>query len=214
MAREDTRTADVSGTRRRGRRPAGSDTKSALLDAARTVFTELGYDKATVREIAKRAGVDAAMVNHWFGGKQELFVAAVELPLNPADMIVGVLGGDRDQIGLRLVTTLLQVWDGPGNAQFVALARSAASHEAAARMVREFFGSVVFGAVARALRVDHAAMRAALCASQIIGLAFARYVVRLEPLATAPAEVVARAVAPTLQRYLTGNLDPAWAAWH
>lgn len=199
-------------TRRRGRRPAGADTRSALLAAAGEVFNEVGYDHATVREIARRAGVDAAMVNHWFGGKQELFVAAVELPINPAELIRMVLAGDREQIGLRLATNFLQVWDGPNSSHFVALARSAASHEAAARMMREFFGNVVFGALARELRSDHTAMRGALCASQIIGLVMTRYLLKLEPLSSAPAAVVAKAVAPNLQRYLTGDLDPAWHA--
>lgn len=196
--------------RRRGRRPAGADTRSALLDAASEVFNEVGYDRATVREIARRAGTDAAMVNHWFGGKQELFVAAVRLPINPADIIDEVLRGDREQAGQRLIRRLLSVWDGPSSAQFVALVRSAASHDTAARMLREFFGSVIFGRLARELAIDHPAIRGSLCASQILGLALARYVVALEPLASAPAEAVIAAVAPTLQRYLTGDLDPVW----
>lgn len=207
---DDTADTQQSPGRRRGRRPAGADTRSALLDAAREVFNELGYDRATVREIARRAGVDAAMVNHWFGGKQDLFVAAVQLPINPADIISDVLSGDRSEVGSRLVHRFLRVWDGPNSGQFVALARSAASHEAAARMMREFFGSVVFGRLARELRIDHSAMRGSLCASQIIGLALARYVLRLEPIASAPSEAVAAAIAPTLQRYLTGELDSAW----
>ncbi|HEX2131257.1 MAG TPA: helix-turn-helix domain-containing protein, partial [Actinophytocola sp.] len=98
--------------RRRGRRPGGTDTRAALLDAARAVFSEHGYDGATVRAIAARAEVDAAMVNHWFGSKEGLFAEAVlKLPFNPRDVVERLLDGEVDSLGERIVRTFITVWD-------------------------------------------------------------------------------------------------------
>jgi AcrR family transcriptional regulator len=196
----------VTAARRRGRRPAGEDTRTALLDAARAVFAEQGYEGATVRAIAARAGVDAAMVNHWFGGKQGLFAAAMELPIDPGEVVPTVLEGGPDTVGERLVRTFVTVWDRTGGGPFAALVRSVSSHELAARMLREFVTGVLFGPVAARLGVESPALRAALCGSQIVGLGMMRYVVRLEPLASADVETVVAAIAPNLQRYLTGDL--------
>jgi AcrR family transcriptional regulator len=196
----------VTAARRRGRRPAGEDTRTALLDAARAVFAEQGYEGATVRAIAARAGVDAAMVNHWFGGKQGLFAAAMELPIDPGEVVATVLEGGPDTVGERLVRTFVTVWDRTGGGPFAALVRSVSSHELAARMLREFVTGVLFGPVAARLGVESPALRAALCGSQIVGLGMMRYVVRLEPLASADVETVVAAIAPNLQRYLTGDL--------
>src|SRR5690242_6545797 len=93
--------------RRRGRRPAGADTRSELIAAARVEFAERGYEGATVRRIAQRAGVDAAMVNHWFGGKDALFTAAIDIPLDPRQLREQVLPGDPDHLGERIVGTFL-----------------------------------------------------------------------------------------------------------
>lgn len=195
-----------TATRRRGRRPAGEDTRAALLKAAGEVFAENGYDGATVRTIATRAGVDPAMVNHWFGGKQGLFAAAMEIPIDPGQVVASVLEGGQDGVGERLVRTFITVWDTTGGAHFAALVRSVASHDLAARMLREFVTSVLFGAVTDALRVDRPALRASLCGSQIVGLGMMRYVVALEPLASADPDTVVAAIAPSIQRYLTGDL--------
>ncbi|MGB8960890.1 MAG: helix-turn-helix domain-containing protein, partial [Pseudonocardiaceae bacterium] len=98
----------------RGRRPAGENTRAALLDAARVEFTERGFDGATVRAIAQRAGVDAAMVNHWFGGKDGLFVAALEIPVDPTEILSRILHGDPEQTAERILRTFLSVWDANG----------------------------------------------------------------------------------------------------
>jgi AcrR family transcriptional regulator len=196
----------TTAARRRGRRPAGADTKAALIDAAAAVFAEQGYDGATVRAIAGRAGVDPAMVNHWFGGKQGLFAAAMELPIDPAQVVDTVLGGDMDTVAERIVRTFVTVWDATGGARFAALVRSVSSHDLAARLLREFVTSVLFGPVAEALRVDRPDLRASLCGSQIVGLGMMRYVVQLEPLASADVETVVATIAPNLQRYLSGDL--------
>ena len=192
--------------RRRGRRPAGEDTRTALLDAARAVFIEQGFDGATVRTIAGRAGLDAAMVNHWFGGKEGLFAAAMQIPVDPAVLVAELLGGGIDGLGERIVRRFLSVWDSSRGGPLIALVRSVSSHEQSARMVREFVTTALFGRLIRGLETDRPDLRAALCGSQIIGLAMVRYVVRLEPIASADPDTVASAIGPTLQRYLTGPL--------
>ncbi|WP_158888820.1 TetR/AcrR family transcriptional regulator [Amycolatopsis anabasis] len=193
--------------KRRGRRPAGQDTKTALLEAAREVFGEAGYDGATVRAIANRAGVDAAMVNHWFGSKEGLFAQAVlELPFNPAELIETLLDGEPDTLGERIVRTFLTRWDATAGGVFPALVRSVASHDQVAHALRDMFLKQIFSRLAGQLGADRPELRATLCASQLIGMGMIRYVAKFEPLASTDIETVVTAVAPNLQRYLTGDL--------
>lgn len=191
--------------RRRGRRAGGEDTRAALLTAARAVFAEQGYQGATVRAIAARAGVDAAMVNHWFGGKQGLFAAIVDLPFDPTEMIDYVLRGERNTLAERLIRTFVPIWDTHDGA-FAAVMLSVASQEMAARMMGEFLTTTVFGRVAEVIGVDRPELRAGLCGTQILGLGLIRYVLKLEPLASADVDSVVTMVAPNLQRYLTGDI--------
>jgi AcrR family transcriptional regulator len=195
-------------TKRRGRRPAGADTKTALVEAARAVFTEQGYEGATVRAIAGRAGVDPAMVNHWFGGKEGLFAKAVlQLPLDPAQIVADITVGDVNTVGDRVVRRFLTVWDSTGGGQFTALLRSVASHEMAVAGLRDLFVKNLFGPITRYAGGDgDPTLRATLVASQLIGLGVVRYVARFDPLATADIDTVAAAVGPTIQRYLTGPI--------
>jgi AcrR family transcriptional regulator len=195
---------------RTGRRPGRSGTREAILTAARESFTAGGYDRASIRDIARRAGVDPALVHHYFGTKHELFSAAMELPLDIASVVETIVHGDRERVGERVVALLLSVWDGRfDRSPLIALIRSAVTSEEAARMLREFMVSVLFVRVAEALDVPDAPLRASLVASQIMGLMVARYVVRVEPLASTPAPVVIAAVGPNLQRYLTADLGLA-----
>lgn len=180
-----------------------------LLDAARAEFAERGFEGATVRRIAERAGVDAAMVNHWFGGKESLFTASLDIPLDPAVIRDEVVPGDPEQIGCRIVHRFLTIWDGQhgsGAGPMLTLLRSVTAHPAAARMLREFVTRAIIGPVVSRAAPDRHAERGSLVASQLIGLAMIRYVVRLEPLASASHDDVAAAMAPTLQRYLTGDI--------
>lgn len=197
----------TSPERRRGRRPGGADTRTQLLDAARVEFAERGYEGATVRRIAQRAGVDAAMVNHWFGGKEALFTASIEIPVDPRQIQTAVIPGEPGRLGERLVDTFLTIWDATGGGPLAALIQSVAGHEEAARMLREFVHEVLIGPIVGAVAPDRTELRGALVGTQVIGLGMARYVVRLEPLASADHATIAAAVAPTLQRYLTGDLD-------
>jgi AcrR family transcriptional regulator len=199
---------------RTGRRPGVSGTREAILGAARRAFAEHGYQHATIRGVADLAGVDPALVHHYFGTKQELFVAAVQLPVNPVEQLMAVLNEDPDQAGRRMVETFLSVWDHAATqSPLLALVRSAVGDEHAAAMLREFITEEVLGQIAHRLGSADARLRATLVGSQIIGLAMARYIVKVEPLASAPPAQVVAAVGPTLQRYLTGDLaDPAGAA--
>ncbi len=192
--------------RRRGRRPAGSDTRAQLLDAARVEFAERGYEGATVRRIAERAGVDAAMVNHWFGGKEALFTASLDIPIDPAEILASIIPGDPETIGERIVDRFLTVWDATGGGPLAAMIQSIASHDAAAQMMREFIGNVLVGRIVAAVAPDQHELRAGLCGAQVFGLGMVRYVLRLEPLASADHATLVAAVAPSLQRYLTAPL--------
>jgi AcrR family transcriptional regulator len=194
---------------RTGRRPGESGTRDAILEAARREFAQHGYDRATIRAVAGGAGVDPALVHYFFGTKAELFAAAMQLPINPAEAAEAMLAGEPERIGERLIGTFLAVWDyAPNRDVFLGLLRSAVTDEHAATLLREFAVRELFGRVAAALGTPDAELRASLVFSQIFGLAVARYILRVEPLASAPGQVVAAAVGPTVQRYLTGDLDP------
>ena len=194
---------------RSGRRPGDSGTREAIRAAAIEQFSERGYDRPSMRSIAQQAGVDPALVKHYFGSKHALFVDVVELPFDPAQVIPTLFaGGDREQTGVRLAGFLLSVLEQPaGRRRVVGLVRAAASEPEAARMVRELLTREIFARVVAELRVDDAALRANLVASQVVGVVMARYIVGVEPLASMPAEDVAALVAPTLQRYLVEPLD-------
>lgn len=203
---DDTSPADPA--KRRGRRPAGEQTREALLAAARTVFAESGYEGATVRVIAREAGVDAAMVNHWFGGKERLFGEAVlQLPFDPVELVRSVTAGPTDELGARIVRTFVTRWDGVGGARFSALIRSITSNDDALWALREVLVNRVLITITRAVRDDRPELRAALCATQIIGIGMARYVGTIDPVATTDVDTLVATVAPTLQRYITGDID-------
>jgi AcrR family transcriptional regulator len=192
---------------RTGRRPGVSGTREAILDAARRAFAEHGYQHATIRMVADLAGVDPALVHHYFRYKQDLFVAAVQLPVNPVEQLGAVLAQDPDQAGERMVELFLSVWDHAGDrSPLLAIVRSAVGDERAAAMLREFITEEVLGQIAHRLGGPDARLRATLIGSQIIGLAMARYIVRVEPLASAPPAQLVAAIGPTLQRYLTGDI--------
>ncbi|GAA3579156.1 TetR family transcriptional regulator [Amycolatopsis ultiminotia] len=201
MSTEDTT------SRRRGRRPAGQDTRAALLTAARAVFGENGYERATVRAIAARAGVDAAMVNHWFGGKDGLFAQAVlKLPFSPNELVPELRAGPDEELGFRIARTFVTRWDGAGGNQFQALMRSLTGHEVATSALRSFF-SGFFAELIGGIGTDRPEFRTTLCASQLVGMGLIRYVAGFEPMASATVDTLVAAVGPTLQRYLTGDID-------
>lgn len=189
---------------RTGRRPGRQDTREAILAAARAAFAEKGFDGASIRHIAGTAGVDPALVHHYFGAKDQLFVAAMDFPLDPAKILPQVAAGGIDGLGERLVRMFLTIWDGPAGAAGVALVRSAVRSDLAAKLLREFLTTQVLRRALDHVDIDPAEVptRGNLVASQLIGLAMMRYVIKLEPLAGAEPEAVVAAVGPNLQRYL------------
>ena len=146
---------------------------------------------------------------HFFGSKQALFVATVELPFDP-DAVVPAILAEPDEAGLRLAQFLLGVLEDPdGRARMTGIVRAAASEPAAAAALRDLITRTVLGAIVRNLGSADAELRATLVGSQVVGLVMARYVIGVEPLASLPADDVARAIAPNLQRYLTESLTDA-----
>lgn len=192
---------------RTGRRHGESGTRAAILDAARQRFAERGYDAATFRAIAAQAGVDPALVRHYFGSKESLFAAAMRLPFSPADALEQALQGDPERLGERIVRTALRAWDLPdARASALGVLRAAATREEAAGTLRQFLQEAIVARIAGALESPDAEIRAGLVASQVAGLIVTRSLLRVEPIASLGADALSAAVAPTLQRYLTGDL--------
>lgn len=194
-----------TGGGRVGRRPGRSGTREEILAAARSRFAELGYEGATIRRIAADAGVDPALVHHYFGTKEQLFAAAVRLPFTPSEVLAEALRVEPEHMGEAIVRAALTAWEGPeAREAAMGLIRAAASNERAAAMLRGFVEAAIIGPISRAIPAPDAPLRAALIASHVVGLALARYLVRVEPLASASPDELVRRIGPTLQRYLTG----------
>ncbi|MGW4034453.1 TetR/AcrR family transcriptional regulator [Streptomyces sp. NPDC004838] len=200
---------DGTTPRRRGR-PAreesaeGPGARDRILQAAREEFAERGYDKTTMRGIARAARVDSALVHHYFGTKDEVFAAAIEVSFEPVLILPVILGQGRDGVGERLARYFIGVWENPvTRAPLLAVVRSALTNEAAAKVLRGFVLRRLLERIAADLDVPDPKFRAELAASQMVGIAILRYVIRVEPMASADSEEIVKMVAPTLQRYLT-----------
>jgi AcrR family transcriptional regulator len=190
----------------RGRRRGSPDTRSAILAAARSSFAQRGFAGTTIRAVASAAGVDAALVHHYFGTKDELFVAALELPVDPRKLIGPVLAGPVDEAAERFLGIFLSVWDDPDiRPSLLAVAR-AIMDPAGSRLMSEGVLPVVIEPIGAALGIDDPHRRMPLVASQVIGLILMRYVFAVEPLASMSREQLIAIYAPTIQRYLTGEL--------
>lgn len=193
------------GRPRRSPQDAGPGARERILQAARDEFSERGYDKTSMRGIAKAAGVDAALVHHYFGTKDDVFAAAIEMSFEPALVVPAVLGqGGTEGIGERLARYFIGVWENPATrAPLLAVVRSALTNETAAKVLRMFVLRRLLERVAAELDVPDPTFRAELAASHMVGIAILRYVIKAEPLASADPEQIIEMVAPTLQRYLT-----------
>ncbi|MGH3345979.1 MAG: TetR family transcriptional regulator [Nocardioides sp.] len=191
---------------RRGRRPGAPDTRAAILAAARSRFADHGFAGTTIRAVAADAGVDGALVHHYFGSKDELFIAAMRLPVDPRDVLAPAIAGGVDGAGERILTAFLSVWDDPEmQPGLIAFARGLMD-PSSSRLLTEGFLPVVVRPLADAMGVDRPEHRMPLVASQVIGLILLRYVLRVEPLASMPSEHVVATYAPTIQRYLADPL--------
>jgi AcrR family transcriptional regulator len=191
----------MSSSRPRGRRPGASDSRDQILAAARERFATHGYDRTRIRDVAADAGVDAALVHYFFKTKDGLFVAAMQLPFRPAEVLAPVLAEGVDGLGERMVRRLLTVWDEPANrAALLAIVAGASAHPGAASALREFVLSEIIGRLAAVV----GDLRATLVATQVVGLIALRYIARVEPLASLDREEIIPLVAPNLQRYIDG----------
>jgi AcrR family transcriptional regulator len=196
-----------SGSRKGGRRPGESSARADILTAARAAFAEHGYDRATIRDIAARAAVDPALVMHYFGSKEALFSAALELPIRPSDVVTGGLTAPPGQLGPTIVRAFLEAWEpAESRVHLMAMLRSALTNEAAMAMIRDLLVREVFAPVTEALGVPDGQYRATLVGSQLVGLSILRYIGRIEPLASASVDDLVAAIGPTVQRYLAEPL--------
>jgi AcrR family transcriptional regulator len=193
----------------RGRRPGSPDTRAAILDAARAMFASGGISGTSVRAIAAKAGVDPALVHHYFGTKDDLFMAALALPVDPREVLAPVAALGPDGAGERLLRTFLSVWDNPElRLTMLGMARSLLD-PSGNELMRDGFLKVVLGPLGVALGLEEPERRMPIVASQVLGLVMMRYLLAVEPLASMPADDLVEIYAPTIQRYMTGPLPPA-----
>jgi AcrR family transcriptional regulator len=199
-------TSRASRARRRGRRPGAPDTRTTILDAARAAFAERGFAGTTIRSVASSAGVDTALVHHYFGTKDDLFLAAMELPVDPRQIIGPALVGGPDGAGERLLRAFVSLWDDPEVAPVLAGIVRSALQPGGERLLTQGFVPVFLLPVGAALGIDRPELRMPLVISQVAGLILTRYVIGLEPIASMAAETVVATYAPVLQHYLTGDV--------
>jgi AcrR family transcriptional regulator len=191
-----------------GRRPGSPDTRGQILDAARAEFARSGFGGTTIRNVAAAASVDPALVHHYFGSKQQLFEAVIDPPADPRDIVAPVLDLPREEMGEALVREFLALWDGPPGHRARVLMTSAVTDPVMGAVLREFVlmraVHPVLAAVATPRRERD--LRAGLITSQLMGLALARYLLAFPELTKPTADRLVRAIAPTIQRYLTGDV--------
>jgi len=196
----------VSTRTSRGRRPGAPDTRAEVLDAARTSFAEKGFRATTIRAVAATAGVDPALVHHYFGTKDNLFLAALEMPVDPRELLAPVVRQGPDGAGERLLRTFLSAWDDPDiQVRLLAVVRSVLDDDGG-QLIKEGFIPVVVGPVLAQLVTDQPDVRIALVVSQVLGLIVARYVLALPTMALMPADDLVARMGPVIQHYLTGDL--------
>jgi AcrR family transcriptional regulator len=203
-------TAANSGRKKPGRPAGSSNTRERILDCARDLFARNGINNTSIRAVAAAADVDSALVHHYFGTKEKLFAAAVHIPIDPMDVIGPLREVPVEELGYRIPSILLSLWDSEVGTGFIATFRSILAGSEV-NLFRTFIQDVI--AVEVGARVDDppgsGIIRIQFVASQLVGVLMARYIVQLEPFASLPAQQIVNTIAPNLQRYLTGNLpDP------
>jgi AcrR family transcriptional regulator len=197
----------TSEARGRGRRPGGPDPRGQILDAARESFAERGFSGTTIRAVAASADVDPALVHHYFGSKDDLFLAALAIPVDPRQLVPTAFAEGTDGAGERLLRLFLSVWDDPETRlPLLAVVRSSLTANTPETLLQQGLLRIVLTPLREALPADEADRRVNLVISQMIGLVVTRYLLRLEPLASMPADELIASVAPNLQRYLDGPL--------
>jgi AcrR family transcriptional regulator len=196
-----------TGRRRPGRPSGSSDTRERILASARELFARNGIGKTSIRAVAAAAGVDSALVHHYFGTKEKLFAAAIRVSIDPMDILGPLRDVPVDELGYKIPSMLLPLWDSELGAGLIATLRSILAGSEVT-LFRTFIEDLIATEVGS--RVDDpvgsGTVRVQFVASQLLGVVMARYILRLEPFASLSAEQIARTIAPNLQRYLTGNL--------
>lgn len=194
----------ATGTGRRGPRPGGTDTKAQILAAATTVFTRDGYQRGSVRGVAREAGVDPALVRHYFASKSELFVEALRPPIDLTQQILRMSEGDPQLVGHRVMTFWVELWDDPVRGpRIIQLIRASLDHPDVAEFVRTLVVEGVVQRVAAAVGARNPPLAAAAAASLVYGLGLTRYAARIEPLASEPGDQLIARFGPILTRLLT-----------
>lgn len=196
----------MARTKRAGRRSGNPDTRAEILAAARRLFADEGFESVSMRRIASEASVDPSLIHHYFGSKDDLFLAAIEIPLDPAPEVEAVLKeGGIEGAGGRLMHAFVAIWDGPHHEKLLAVVRTSLSKPAMSFVLRQLFEHRIVKTVESTIgdQVDHVPVRASFIASQIFGLVVARYILKLEPVASLTAAELAETVGPTIDRYLT-----------
>ena len=192
----------MKAAKKRGPRTEGASTREDILEAARGTFSEVGYDRATIRKIATAAKVDPALVIHYFGNKEELFAAAVKLPMAPEQAFEHIFKGPPDEIGLRLARLFFGIWEIPETRDaLIGQLRMAFTIDRPPPM-RDFLADAILKRVERGVELPDARLRTELAASHLVGVAVIRYVLRLEPLATTPIDRLIEEVGPRITSYL------------
>lgn len=187
---------------RTGRRVGDSDTKSRILTAARAAFAAHGY-RATIRQVAADADVDPALVLHYFGSKESLYLASIQMPIDPRAFRMAIRDGPHDELGRRLTEFFFSVWERPEARQpILAILRGAISgHDSGVTAFREFLGSNLLPVVAAETTDEEDRLLVELAIAQLVGIAVMRYVVELEPIARAPISQVIDLISPRVQAY-------------
>jgi len=189
-----------------GRRAGAPDTKTEILAAARGEFATRGYDGTSMRAVARAAGVDPAMVHHYFDGKHGLFLAALEVPFDPRPELARVMDGPREQLGCRLVALVLRLWDDPERQElFLTMMRSGITTAEGTQLIKDGLLRTIMAEVAQQARIEDAAKRMPLVLTQTGGLILVRYILRIEPIASLPADELAAIHGPIVQRFLDGD---------
>jgi AcrR family transcriptional regulator len=190
-----------------GRRRGNPDTRSTILAAAQSEFADKGFDRVSMRGIAKTAGVDPSLMYHYFGSKDDVLLASLDVPFDPREVIPALTREGVEGLGSRIAARFLAIWDDPANqSRLVTVVRASMSSTAAQDLLTNGLARMILGPIREVVAPPEAAIRTSYVASQLLGLAVTRYVLRLEPLASAPSEVVMAAIGPTLQRYLDGDI--------
>lgn len=185
-----------------GRPQGGSDAKEKILDAARKLFAENGFDRSSLRQIAMLAGVDPSLISHHFGSKQKLFVEAVFPLLDGPRLLPSAFEGDRATLGLRLATLFVSLASQPSTQDLMlGILRSVSSEEKAAEMVRRFMGNTMTATVTSQLPGPNKELQANILSGQMIGVFVARYIVKAEPIASISSEELIQYLTPRIQSY-------------